>query len=190
MTEDIINDLPNILKKHICTLKKASLDDSNSSNMCESSLKVVNFDKIPNEYCRGKGWPNVPKSNDALYIRDDGSWHFVEFKNGTIDKSDLYRKLYDSIVMLIELEIIPDFDFSREKISYTLVYNSNKYPRLQESESRSENFSYIIARAKMEEKLFEIEKFEKYFLKEAHTYSKELFIEKFVKPMEKDEGIA
>lgn len=190
MTEDIISNLPDIFKKHICTLKRTSLDESKSINMCESTLKVVNFDKIPNEYCRGKGWSNVPKSNDALYIGEDGSWYFVEFKNGSIHKSELYRKLYDSVIMLIELEIIPDLNYAREHISYILVYNSNKYPKIQESANRSETFSYIVKRAKMEEKLFDIDKFEKYILKETHTYSKEQFIKNFVAPMERNEGIA
>ena len=46
--------------------------------MCESPIKVVDFDKIPNEFARGKGWSGVPKSNDALYIDTQGMWHFME----------------------------------------------------------------------------------------------------------------
>ena len=56
MTEAIISALPEVLKKHICTLKRASTDTTHSDAMCESNIKVVNFDKIPNEYARGKGW--------------------------------------------------------------------------------------------------------------------------------------
>lgn len=93
MTEETIKKLPDILKKHVCTLKKASLDDSRSSNMCESTVKVIDFDKIPNEYSRGKGFPGVPNSNDALYIGVEGKWYFIEFKNGSIDKANIYRKL-------------------------------------------------------------------------------------------------
>ncbi len=190
MTEDIISNLPDIFRNHICTLRKASLDDSNKCNMCESTLNVIHFDKIPNEYCRGKGWSSVPKSNDALYICADGTWYFVEFKNGSIDKSSLFRKLYDSIIMLIDLNIIPDFEFSRNTVNYILVYNSNKYPTVQESESRTESFSYILRLAHKEEKLFDVENFEKYLFKETHTYSKEIFESNFVKLMELDEGIA
>ena len=39
-----------VLQSHICSLKRASFDDSNKIYMCESSLKVINFDKIPNPY--------------------------------------------------------------------------------------------------------------------------------------------
>ncbi len=190
MTEEIIQNLHELLNKHECTLKKASFDRSKANYMCESQLKVINFDNIPNEYCREKHLPCLPKSNDALYITEDGSWHFIEFKNGSIDKADLYRKIYDSIIMLLELGIIPNLDFARENISYILVYNSDKYPKIPKSESREENYSYIMRIANTEERLFEIEKFEKYLFKETHTYSKELFNTKFIVPMESNEGIA
>lgn len=91
--------------------------------MSESCIKVVNFDKIPSVYSKGKGWKSVPKSNDVLYISND-QWYFIEFKNGSIDKANLYRKIYDSLIMLIELGIIASLDDSRNKINYILVYNS------------------------------------------------------------------
>lgn len=108
MTENTISKLPKVLKKYLCTMTRASKDITNDEAMCESNITVINFDKIPNEYTRGKGWRGVPKSNDALYIDDDNKWFFVEFKNGTIHKEDIYRKIYDSLIMLIELKIIPD----------------------------------------------------------------------------------
>lgn len=187
MTEQIINDLPEILKKHICTIKKASLDDTNSTSMSDSLLKVINFDKIPNEYSRGKKWPYVPASNDALYIDADAKWYFIEFKNGSIDKSNLFRKIYDSLIMLIDLNIIPDFKFIRENINYILVYNSEKHPLAQKSENLHNNYSYIFKLAQTEEKLFDIDKFEKFLFKETHTYNKELFKSKFVNRMEEQE---
>lgn len=188
MIEKTINELPEILKNHICTLKKASLDASNTTTMSNSPLTVINFDKIPNEYSRGKGWPNVPSSNDALYIIPDGDWYFIEFKNGSIQKSDVFRKIYDSLIMLIELEIIPNFQFSRDNIQYILVYNSDKYPKVQESKNRSANYSYIQKLSQKEERLFEIEKFEKYLFKETHTYTKDIFQKAFVDFMEKQEN--
>jgi hypothetical protein len=187
MTREIINELPEILKMHCCGLSKASLDSTNRIAMTESKLEVINFDKIPNEYARGKGWAAIPKSNDALYISTDRQWFFIEFKNGSIDLKDLYRKIYDSIIMLLELEIIPDFGFVRENCHYILVYNSRKYGKLANSKSRDSFGEYIFKRANTEEKLFEIEKLNQYLFKETHTYTKELFEEKFVKIMEKQE---
>ena len=48
MTDNIINELPEIFQSNICTLKRASLDDANKQYMCDSSLKVIHFDKLPN----------------------------------------------------------------------------------------------------------------------------------------------
>ena len=89
MTEEALKQLPENLKRYICTLKKASRDTTNNEPMCESMITVVNFDKIPNEYARGRGWSGVPKSNDALYIDRQGKWFFIEFKNGTINKDEV-----------------------------------------------------------------------------------------------------
>lgn len=187
MTEEVINKLPEELKHHICKLRKASTDKSNGIAMSGSALKVVDFDKIPKEYAGERGLKNLPKSNDALYIDIYGDWYFVEFKNGSVNKDDIYRKLYDSLIMLMEWKVIPDFNFIRKKIHYTLVYNGEKYGKVQASPAREQNFAYFMRLAEQEEKLFDIDKFEGYLLKEAHTYTKELFESKFVRPKEQEE---
>lgn len=187
MLQETIEELPEILKKHCCELKKASLDETNNVFMTESKLRVVNFDKIPNEYARGKGWRTVPKSNDALYISKDRQWFFVEFKNGDINLADLYRKIYDSIIMLLELGTVPDLNFFRKNCQYILVYNSEKHGRLAQSKSRDEISSYMFRLASEEEKLFGIEKLEQYLFQKTHTYTKKMFEENFVKTMEEQE---
>ncbi|MCI8993896.1 MAG: hypothetical protein HFG80_14530 [Eubacterium sp.] len=187
MTEEVIGKLSAKLRKYICTLKKASMDTENDTPMCESLIKVVNFDKIPNEYSRGKGWDGVPKSNDALYLDVQGKWYFIEFKNGTIQKGDLYRKLYDSLIMLLEWRIIPDLDFVRKNIHYILVYNGSNYGKIQQSQARDKNYGYVWERAEQEERLFDIDKFENYLFHETHTYTKSLFEKNFVQPKEKEE---
>lgn len=143
MIEAVVNTLPEILKKHICTLKRASFDETNGIFMCESEMKVVHFDKIPKDYARGRGWDGVPSSNDALYITSRGKWYFIEFKNGTVKKEQIFRKIYDSLIMLLELKIIPDIDFIRKNISYILVYNSGKAGKIPESSGRVKNYSYV-----------------------------------------------
>lgn len=95
MTEATIDKLPELLKNHISTLKKASCDETNGVYMTESALKVVRLDKVPKEYAKGKGWSGIPQTNDALYISDTGKWYFIEFKNGAVQKAEIYRKLYD-----------------------------------------------------------------------------------------------
>ena len=189
MIEKTIDELPEILKKNICTLKKSSFDQSGNEYMCESSIKVVDFDKIPNEYCRGKGWPCVPTSNDALYITTDKEGYFIEFKNGTVEKAKIYRKIYDSLIMLIELDIIPDLNFARNNINYILVYNSDHYDKIPKSQGRDTYYTYFLDRADVELILFDISNFKRYLFKDVHTYSSEMFYNKFGIPMEKSEGI-
>lgn len=189
MTEEVIGKLPDKLKNHICTLEKASTDTFNNDPMCESRIKVVNFDKIPNKYSRGRGWRGVPKSNDALYIDVQDKWFFIEFKNGEVHKDDIYRKIYDSLIMLMEWGIIPDFNFIRENINYILVFNEGQYKKIQQSQSREQNYNYIMRLAQQEEKLFDIDKFEKYLFKETHTYTKAEFENVFVKIKEQEEEL-
>ena len=61
------------------------------------------------------------------------------------------------------------------------------YGRIQESPSRTETYNYVGRLSKKEERLFEIEKFEQYLFCETHTYTKELFKEKFIVEKEKEE---
>lgn len=187
MKQAVIDNLPDSLKKKCCTLKKASKDETNDSFMTESQIKVINFDKVPNEFSRGKGWHGVPKSNDALYISENDKWIFIEFKNGRIDIADIYRKIYDSILMSIQMKFIKDYEFVRNNVHYILVYNSAKYGKNEKSESLSKINDYTLRRAKTEKKLFDVKNFEGYLLKETHTYSAEEFEEKFVKIIEDEE---
>jgi len=179
-------EYPEMLQKYLSTLKKASKDKNNGIFMTESKIQVVDFDKVPDKYSKVKKISSIPKSNDALYIKGN-RWYFIEFKNGSIDKADIYRKIYDSLIMLVEMEIIENFEFSRENINYILVYNSDKYGKAQKSEAREEINNYIEKLAKDEEKLFEVWKFEGYLFKATHTYTKELFQERFVSLVEKGE---
>lgn len=185
MRDDIeINEL---LKTHLCTLKKASKDNNRNEYMTESKIKVVDFDKIPKEYCKRMKIQNLPCSNDALYISKDNVWYFIEFKNGSVDAAEIYRKFYDSILILVEMGVIPDLQFAREHIVFILVYNSKIYPKNQNSQGREQTFNFIRNRAEVEQKLFKVYKFENYLCQEAHTYSKEIFHKKFTEQMEEEE---
>lgn len=179
--------LHEILDKHTCTLKKASKENNQNDYMTQSKIKVVNFDKLPSEYCKRMKVPDLPCSNDALYITQDDTWYMIEFKNGTIEKLQICQKFYDSVIMLLELGIIPDIQFVREHFVYILVYNSEKYPKEQESGSREQIYNHVRRRAKKEKEIFDVGKFENYLCKEAHTYTKEIFQEKFTEPMEAEE---
>lgn len=188
MKDGVIEELPLILKEHISTIKKVSKDSAKSEIMTESMIRVIDFDKIPNEYSRGKGWLSVPTSNDALYKDVEGKWTFIEFKNGTLKTADIYRKIYDSIIMLIDMGIVKDVQYVRENFNYILVYNDEKNKKIQSSESRDLIYSNIMERAKQEEKILNIGKLEGYLFRETHTFTPKQFDERFIKSMEEQEG--
>lgn len=188
MTEEVINKLPDILKAHIDTLKKTSYDRENHIYMVESRLKVISFDKVSKIYAKSKGCSVMPASNDALYISEDDAWYFIEFKNGSVDKAELYRKIYDSLIILLELGLVPDYTYIRGAVSYILVYNSEKYGKIQDSEARNINFDYIMRLSNEEKRLFGVEKFEGFLFKKTHTYTKKLFDQNFIIPMEAHEA--
>lgn len=185
MKDEILRSLPEVLQKHCSTLKKTSIDGK--KNMTESLVKVVNYDKIPNEFARGKGGKGIPTSVDALYVDETGKWIFIEFKNGSIAKADIFRKIYDSILIGLQMGFLTDMDFVRSKVEYILVYNSEKYGEMQNAPARDTNYNYIFNRAQAEQKLFDVDKLEGHLLKETHTFTKEMFEEKFVKKMEQTE---
>lgn len=189
MTKEVIEKLDDIFKRHISTLNKVSIDSEKGINMCGSKIKVVNFDKIPREYCRTKTVPLLPASNDALYISETGDWSFIEFKNGGIEKADIYSKLYDSILMMLDMKVIPDLDFCRKKMQYILVYNSSEYSIVQDSAKRKAIYAHINKCAEREEKLFGLDRFENFLCHDTHTYTSDEFNEKFVVPVEGQEKV-
>lgn len=189
MTEGAKEKLPEVMQSMTATLKHCSKDGKDY--MTDSMLTVVNFDRFSKYYCHTLKIARQPKTNDALYCTEEGKWYFVEFKNGGIKKDEIYRKIYDSLIMLLETGMIPDYQFARENISYILVYNKEKI--MQEKQIKDNGAKEQIHRH-MERKqeqlfcLFELEKLCGYVFHETNTYTKEQFEQLFVKKYEKLEG--
>lgn len=129
-----------IYQKHRSTLKITSLDisqDRNESMSDNVSLPVYNYDGVVQEYSARE---HISKhcSNDALYI-DENRITFIEFKNGGINKEQLKKKVYDSVLVLFDSDMglewcRPDFigniSFSRKNIDFILVWeNSARNPK-------------------------------------------------------------
>ena len=191
MIKEVYEELPEELQKKN-TLKKVSEDTRNGQFMIDSSLEVVNFDKFSKIYAHRMGIPGQPKTNDALYVTEQRKWIFIEFKNGNMKAEDIYRKIYDSLIMVNELGIV-DWDFCRKNVSYLLVYNEEKYnenfPKLQESENRSKLHRRIRQYGNTTRKLYGIYKLEGYILERTNTYTREEFKQQFVDKYEKIEAV-
>ena len=171
MTEEVIQNLHTELKKWVRTLRKCSETSDRQTVMVDSDIKAVRFDKVSNAY--GKLLhSNPPKTNDALYISETGKWYFVEFKSGSIDRADIYRKMYDSVNALIELKIISGLAESRTNIEYILVYNEGKLTKGQKQKMISDHLHKL---ADKEQRLFDIDKFDRYLFADTHTYTTKQF---------------
>lgn len=144
--------------------------------MIDSDISVINFDKVSKEYSKTVKLNCLTKSVDAAYI-DENQWYFIEFKNGSVDKLDVHRKIYDSIIMMIEMGIKEEFKFFRNNATYILVLNK-KYG--QNSENRNRIYDYGKKRANEEIKFFELDKLEGYLVNKVHTYYVNEF-EQFIK---------
>lgn len=214
MNNSIIEILPKDLKV-VKSLKELSYDSFNSEYMTESEITAIDFDKVKDSYIINNLEsvnPN-PKSNDALYISDNKTWTFIEFKNGIIDDKvnfELNKKIYDSLSILFDIdftnsniEFINCISFTRKNMNYMLVYNKEKNKSinttnhkagekrqknkvsLQNSESRDYLGKSISRRAGREFIKFGLDQFKGYFFNEVFTYTKEEFENEFVK-MHKD----
>lgn len=117
-----------IIADHLATLKSTSKDSYNSETdelyMIDSNLEVVNFDSVKHEYCQGLGLCDIASSVDALYCKGN-NFYFIEFKNGRIEKKDIEKKIYDSLLLFSDISK-QDISYFRKHLFFILVYNEEK----------------------------------------------------------------
>ena len=181
-----MNDIKEIeiFKRNFSSLQKTSYDETNKCYMTDSQLQVIHFDNVVKN--RGKEFgPERPKSNDALYIADDGKMYFIEFKNGRIGtevKLELKLKICESLLMFMDITK-KDLCFIRENLSYILVYNEEGYPltnqELKELDGIMSRLNPLTVRlsSKAEEYFvrFAFRRFKNFYFKEVFTLNKEEF---------------
>lgn len=111
---------------YVFTLSESSRDTANGPSMVTSDFKVINV-KALLKYLSLKKSCYLPKDCDALYIAPNNDFTLIEFKNSTnardVKPIDILQKIYDSLIALIELNVIPSLDFSRRHGSFLLVHH-------------------------------------------------------------------
>ena len=128
------------LKKYnTSTLKQTSKDDNNKEYMTEcESIKVIDFDSFGTKYF-GKKMKKLNiklKTNDVLFLKENGKYTFIEFKNVNfqIDRNnkinieklkELEEKILGSIFILLDVTKM-NFNEIIENVDYILVYNKEK----------------------------------------------------------------
>lgn len=185
MLQEVIDKIPEKLK-NISTIKKVSKDETNNEILVDSDLQVINFDKFSKVYSKKFHLPVQPKSVDSIYIDENDKWYFVEFKNGEAKERDLYRKIYDSIIMLNQMELL-EWNNCRENMSYILVYNEVEMEKrigengYNNSKSLDKIKRHIRNKANTERKLFKLHKLEGYLLENVRTLNVDEFNEEYLK---------
>ncbi len=181
-----------IFKSNINTLKELSKDDSDPSNpiyMTESKVLAVNFDDVKTKYVNSLGLTEeFATSFDALLSGKANNLVFIEFKNGDMknQKRNVKDKIRDGLLIFCDI-VGENITYSRKNVDFLLVYNGNKNPlpnqltreRPQESISRTIIQKLIMSKANKEFILFGLEKFQKLYFREVHTYT-ELEFEKYL----------
>lgn len=177
-----------IFKNNISTFKETSHDTDGQcpGYMTESEIKVINFDKVKEDYVRGMKLSKMPCSNDALYIDKDKNIFFVEFKNGQIKNKiyNVYNKIYDSLLMFNDI-VNENISFCRQNVYFMLVYNEEKNSRLEGNKKQEDSSKAVISKLihnKANKKFvrFGLKQFEKLYFKEVFTYTESEFEEKFL----------
>lgn len=173
-------------------LKETSKDDSNPNNiqyMTSSEIEVVNFDLVKRHYANELGLSEeVVTSIDAILPFESGIL-FIEFKNGKVNNRNIKDKVRDSLLIFLGI-IKENITFSRENIDLVVVYNPEKNPldkqmqneRLQETPSRVSIADHFMKKAKKELIRFDLERYEKIYFRNIHTYPKEIF-EKYLQDL-------
>ena len=113
---------------HFQSLEDLSISPANSSKALDSTrheysakLEAVNFDKVKEGWYQSRFHDQV-KSCDALYYHDN-DYFLIEFKTGQVDGLDVFRKIYDSIIGLIEHNILT-LDDCRQHLNVILIANN------------------------------------------------------------------
>ena len=89
----------------------------------------IDFDTIRCKWCPGQEGINVPCSVDALVLTKNGIF-FIEFKSGeSIERANLYRKIYDSVILLHEYDNQDNQDFKTMRQSFTYIVVATKLQR-------------------------------------------------------------
>lgn len=108
------------------TLKETSFDERNKVYLCQSDMKVFDFDCIVKRLYPKK----QPASYDALIVNEkDKLVYCVEFKNqnaSEIDKTNIQKKLKNGKDILTDLCKKNNVQHNLYKFIYCVVFKKNK----------------------------------------------------------------
>lgn len=169
-------DFSQYYDSHISKLTNISYDDANGVSICESDEEFFNYDSIVRSVCKND---DILCSPDLIGFTED-EVVFVEFKNGSLDKSTHKKELklkaieggYLALYKAIRKfnETISFEDIMKIKKSYCVVYNIEK--------SKPSRTAAITGHLSYSHIRFGLEKYKSTFFNNIHTISPKIFMEK------------
>ncbi|MCR5767285.1 MAG: hypothetical protein K6G45_02200 [Lachnospiraceae bacterium] len=162
-----------IFKDNKKTLQHTSRDTSKEPvhYMTYSDRKVVDLDvvktKVMSQMFGEKD--NIARSSDALLYTNNGMY-IIEFKNGSFSNTEISQKANNSI-MLFNLITGKQIDFTRNNISFVLVYNREA----KKLDYRDEKALHIAQMAKIGLPLFGTDKLKSFSYKNVYMLAKDEF---------------
>lgn len=103
----------------------SELSEAKSKERCVAPDSAVgrimafSLDEIKADRCRNYGYPRGGLSSDAFLLRN-GVPVLIEFKTSSVGDAELFRTIYDSVILLVELGVL-SWAESREKLEFFLV---------------------------------------------------------------------
>lgn len=116
-----------IFLRNLTTLEQTSCNSAQKGKrryMTESQKVVINFDDVTKEYVKTFSRSRTPSSIDAL-LQVKEKVFFIEFKDGVIDKKDIYeiwKKIYDSLLLYCDITK-EHISGTKKYMTFILVYN-------------------------------------------------------------------
>lgn len=107
---------------HNKTLGELSRNDDGKvcldSTLSCATLIAENFDDVKEDWYNQR-FRNQVRSADALYKHNE-RYYLIEFKTGKPENVDIHRKLYDSVLGIIEHNVL-NLEECRTKLQYVVV---------------------------------------------------------------------
>ena len=163
------------------TMKQTSYDSSLNEYVTECNDNVINFDKFVdkffNYFNQTKNAPKVPPSVDVA-CKIDNEWFLIEFKNGYVDREQIFGKIAHSLLVLMRNENI-DITEAIASINFILVFNKTTAFKKNKKDRKSLNkiSNHMFHKASPELVFWSLKQFEGCYLKKVYTLDKECFDE-------------
>lgn len=114
------------MKSKRTSLKNTSYDEEHKDYMSDSTLNVIGFDQVKEEYLTREHLEGEMASSVDALVSDGQYTYIIEFKNGNkIESHQIENKLKDSVTILCD-EWKRTVSQTRQEIVFVLVYNEEK----------------------------------------------------------------